>query len=246
MNQEQINDKSFIAKTWAQRAQAELGADVRFLKLLKEFARLEMSVPILKLVFAASQEEKRHAKMCSAIAMHFGHQSGFETPDLTDQPQYKSWNIEKFDERDQLLCEVVCMCCITETINASLLNTLAENMNLQSKVGRVMKSILEDELRHGQIGWLFLREESQKRDVGFLSEVIAEMLEISVRDELFLPALSTDERSNDVLSVDAGVLPSSFRLEQFENTLTSLVLPGFEHLGIKTDSANHWVKNKLK
>ena len=76
------------------------------------------------------------------------------------------------------------MCCITETLNASLLNSIYG----ESKEGgtqKVIREILKDEIKHGQIGWAHLSHESQKRDCSFLGEYLDEMLDISVRDELF-------------------------------------------------------------
>ncbi|MEM7646363.1 MAG: hypothetical protein AAF203_05595 [Pseudomonadota bacterium] len=227
-----------IALTWAQRAQSELGAAHRFKLLAEELADHGAGSKIVALARRAQEDEKRHVVICSELAMDMGHKTGFADFHVSEDYFKKPW-IGKTNTKDDLLCEMTLMCCITETFNSSLLNTLYQNAeNSPAKIA--IHEILKDEIKHGQLGWAHLAEESQKRDIQFLSNYLAPMLEMAVKDELFAPVMD-----NDPTSMNKGVLPESLRLDQFKDTLEQVVLPGFEHFGLDTKSAKDWLAKKI-
>ena len=69
-----------MARTWAERAQAELGAARRFRELLARMQNFNTHPRILQLVEQAEQEEDRHAFWCAKMARKLGHRTGFENP----------------------------------------------------------------------------------------------------------------------------------------------------------------------
>lgn len=227
-----------VALTWAQRAQAELGAEKRFKSLAKDLAALGARPAIIELAHAACADEARHARACSEMARSLGHASGFATFEDAPAELQKTW-VGRENPADILLCEVVLMCCITETVNASLLNTLYHGSETGSAAAsasrKLVHEILKDEVKHGQIGWAHLQAESERRSCGFLSRYLPRMLEIAVKDELFVPA-----NADDTDAFAYGVLPMALRLEQFECTLNQVVFPGFEKFGVDTRDAKEW------
>ncbi len=227
-----------IASTWAQRAQAELSAEARFKLLAEELTDLGAKQEVIILTKKAKQEEKKHAQICSQVACSYGHPTGFES--FSEQKTIKkSWN-QRMVPEERLLCETTLMCCITETINASLLNSIYI-ASKNTSTSKVIRTILKDEVKHSQIGWAHLSSETQKRNCQFLSHYLREMLEISVKDELFLPIL---EEKEDEGFFHYGVMPFALRLQQFKDTLNEVVFPGFEKFGIKTSQAKKWLKEK--
>ena len=232
-------DSKFIATTWAQRAQAELGAERRFHQLTEQLADLGAHNAVLSLARKAQEDESKHAVMCAQVAKSYGHRTGFENFSSPAMKREKSWNSRELAE-ERLLCEITLMCCITETINASLLNSIY-GKSKESSTKKVIHEILKDEVKHSQIGWAYLTYETKKRDCGFIAEYLDEMLDISVKDELFLPAVSS---TNCEKSFNYGVMPVALRLEQFIETMKQIVLPGFERFGIHTSKAKKWIQEK--
>ena len=229
-----------IARTWAERAQAELGAARRF-RDLASAVRSAGAVPeMVGLLESAAEDEDQHAYLCARMAKELGHPTGFESLEGRETVPAYSWS-KRPDPRDRVLLNMVLMGCITESINASLMNSIyVHARHTASKA--VIHKILKDEVKHGQLGWAYLNEEVKVRDCCFVSDYLAEMLDISVKDELFLPALE----DSDEETYAYGVMPVSHRLEQFCATLSEVVIPGFEHFGIDASPIVHWRDQKLE
>lgn len=236
-----INNVNEAALTWAQRAQAELGAGARFKLLVEELSDLGAHPQVVSMARQAQADEQRHAVLCRDVALSLGHQSGFALFEGIKMEFEKPW-LKGLGPKDILLCEMTLMCCITETINASLLNSIYANSK-QSKTQKIIQEILRDEVKHSQMGWAHLAHESQKRDCSFLAEYLCSMLEISVKDELFVPFVGSKMDEN---SFTLGVLPVALRLEQFIQTMEAIVIPGLNQFNIDTSNVKSWLKNKVE
>ncbi len=237
-----LASKKLIASTWAQRAQAELGAEKKFKELIKRFIAYDIDKKIISLAVSAAKDEKRHSQMCFDVAKKFGHSTGFELVNLNNQNKKKAWLLER-TKREILVIDVVLMCCITETANASLLNTIyASSKN--TEIGKIINEILKDEVKHGQMGWAFLAAEVVKNNCEYISKYLPQMLENSINDELFLPHLKHDNILSSI--VKDGVLPFHLRVEQFKETFDSVIVPGFKKFNIDTSSAQAWFNKKQR
>lgn len=225
-----------IARTWAERAQAELGASRRFRDLFIRMQQWNVHPHILKRVEQAEEEEDLHAFLCAKMARKFGHKTGFSTPKGISTEDTFSWH--RLREIDRLLLDVVLMGCITESLNASLLNSIYTNSG-QTEAGKLIHRILKDEVQHAQIGWAYLAEQCTHRDCSFVSEYLVEMVERSINDELFLPITDSAEEN----SYQYGVMPQKERHNQCIMTLREVVCAGFEHAGIDTTSLRIWIEN---
>ena len=228
-----------IATTWAQRAQAELGAERKFRLLTEQLADLGANNTVISLAKKAQQDEHRHAVMCAQVARKYGHSTGFEDISASSIPVHKNWSQREWPE-DRLLCEVTLMCCIIETLNASLLNSIY-GASPKNSTQKIIHEILKDEVKHSQIGWAHLTSETQKRDCSFLGDYLDEMLEVSIGDELFVPI---PENLDETDSFQYGVLPVALRWDQFKETIEQVVFPGFEKFGINTLKGKEWLKKK--
>lgn len=240
MNSVDQGHKQEAAKIWAQRAQAECGAEQRFRQLALHMEHFESPRLLLRLVKEAIKDEHRHAKVCAAVAKDFGHRSGFEI--IPGTPSVETHWLHELDPRDRFLYEVVQMGCITETINASLLNTIHSTTRAsQNRMTGIIKAILDDEVKHGQLGWALLAYEASIRDISFLGGLLHHMLDTAVRDELF------DVSFNEVDDGAAlcGILPESYRLNQFVTTLEQVIMPGFSKLGVNASSISSWLSSRL-
>lgn len=231
--------KTHAAQTWAERARAELGASQRFRELLNQLTAVNADPHVIRLVHEAEQDEDRHALLCARMAIKLGHDTGFaDSADLSPSHHY-SW-AERSCEVERTLADVVFMCCITESMNASLLNTIYEHAR-ESEAGSLIHEILKDEVKHAQIGWAYLNAEHQRRDCRFISDYLVEMFNLAVRDEIFLP-VSDD---TDDLLYTYGVMPPRLRLRQFQDTLTQVICPGLERFAIDTQPLLNWLETRL-
>ncbi len=228
-----------VARTWAERAQAELGASRRFKVLATRLRTIDTPAQIIGLVEQAEIEEDEHAALCARMALDLGHETGFAHLENHHSEIQCSWH-EHPDEADRLLLDLVLLGCITESINASLLRSIYT----EARPGRprdLIHKILADEVKHAQIGWAYLSLCCTQRDCRFVGDYLSQMLDLSVRDELFLPALSPMVDG----SYDFGVMPVAHRLSQFCATLDKVVIPGFAHFGIDTTAMIQWRNQKM-
>lgn len=228
------------AQIWAERAQSELGAARRFRELAVELEAVGVHARILERVGRAVGEEEEHALLCARMARELGHETGFALPEGLVMVAPPSWH-GRPDRRERVLLDVVSMCCITESFNASLLRTLYQ----QSPPGptrSVLHRILRDEVQHAQIGWGLLGSEQQRVGCSFVADFLPEMLDRSVRDGVFLPVVDRGPEEAD----NRGVLPVAQRRAHFYSTLDTVIVPGFAHVGIDTAALTGWRDRKLQ
>ena len=109
------------AQTWAERAQAELGASRRFRELGARLQAVGVPTALTQLVMRAVRDEEEHAFLCAKLARELGHATGFSKPEDLVQPGAPSWQ-SRSSGRERVLLDVVSMCCVTESFNTSLLH----------------------------------------------------------------------------------------------------------------------------
>ena len=231
-------DRTSIARTWAERAQAELGAAQRFRALAAALPALDVSPQLISLALSAAVDEDEHAYLCANMARELGHSTGFEALNHPGRVEMRSWH-QRADDGERVLLDVVLQCCITESMNATLLTAIYEHAHASS-ARDLIRQILKDEVKHGQLGWAILHDVSERMDLALVSEYLAEMLSLAVRDELFLPSLEASECNTYAV----GVMPRQHRLEHFCEALEAVLKPGFEHFGIETSGIDQWLDSR--
>ena len=193
---------------------------------------------VMALLSTAEAEEDHHALLCAQMAKAMGHPIGFAHRPSSEAVPAPSWH-RLADER-RVLLDVVLMCCVTESLNASLLNSIyAEAKPTEAR--SLIRQILQDEVKHAQIGWAYLETVAQHTSCAVVADYLSEMLDLAVRDELFMPLTDIDE----IACYDAGVMPVKDRLIQFELTLETVIIPGFENFGIDTQGISAWLDRQL-
>jgi hypothetical protein len=228
------------AQTWAERAQAELGAARRFRELAERLTAVGVQTQLIALVGRAVQDEEEHAFLCARMARELGHETGFEKPAGVSAAGPPSWS-HRASTRERVLLDVVAMCCVTESFNTSLLHTLYTHAE-EGPVRSLLHRILKDETRHAQIGWAFLGSECARSGCEYVADYLGEMLDTAVRDVVFVPVPSRDAAP----SLRLGVLPLSQRLEHLCTTLDEIIIPGFTHFGIDPSAMTAWRDRKLR
>jgi hypothetical protein len=221
-----------VAATWSARTRAEIEASARFARMAAELATVGAKSVVVRGASDASRDEARHRDLCAAIAARFG------------EPNAKAYAAPRerigrsdMDPRDRLLWEVVAVCCISETMNTSLL-TRCQEITKDGQIKTTLHELLKDEVRHAQLGWAHLAAERAAGRGDFLRDLLPPMLESSVEPGFLdgkLPIPWT------AAMYDYGELPQSELVEIYCETLNEVVFRGLDAMGVDSRQGRAWL-----
>ena len=221
-----------VATTWAFRTRAEIQASARFARMAAELATVSAEPVVVQGALDASQDEARHRDLCALVAARFGAQN----PKIFTPPQERIGR-SNLDARDRLLWEVVAVCCISETMNTSML-TRCQEVAVDPQIKSTLHELLKDEVRHAQLGWAHLAAERAAGRGAFLSDVLPLMLEASIEPgflEGTMPIPWTERM------YDYGELPLAELIEIYCGTLLAVVFRGLDAMGVDTAPGRAWL-----
>jgi hypothetical protein len=181
----------------------------------------------------ASADEARHRDLCALIAERFGERD----PKNHVPPRVRIGRSE-MAQRDRLLWEVVAVCCISETMNTSLL-TRCQEVAKDQQIRATLHELLTDEVRHAQLGWAHLAAERAAGRGQFLRDVLPAMLEASVEPGFLDGKL--DAPWTEAL-FDYGELPMPELIQIYCETLTDVVFRGLDAMGVDTSQGWAWLR----
>jgi hypothetical protein len=224
--------RSVLAGVWAFRAGAERQAAHRFVRLARELRETSALEECVTLAERAAEDELRHVEICTTLALAYG---GSTEPGAGDDAP--PIGPATLSQRERLLYELVAFCCITETLNASLMKVALDRACVP-EVRDALRAILRDEVQHARLGWAHLAWERSRGGASFVAERLPAMLSGAVQKELFSPNPAPAE---SVALERHGELPEAQRLAIFEATAAQVLVPGFEHHGIDTAPMRAWI-----
>jgi hypothetical protein len=229
-----------VGATWRERMRQEHLAVGAFSLLARELAEHGCDSVVLSLVTRASCDEVRHAEVCRQFAVALlGPQavpSGFRG--LPKVPMH-----EGASPGQRVLLHVVEMCCLSETLTGVYFTEMLARAT-EPVARAAIESLLEDEIDHGRVGWAYLAERARARDVEGLAGALPAMLERTFAAVLGAehPAASEDDAKLEA----CGYLTPRAGAEVYGQALRTVILPGFEQLGIDLEPsrallrARHW------
>ena len=191
------HQRGVLAGVWAFRARAERDAIARFRRLSSELARQGAERRVVELATAAVDDEERHARLCSDLARHYGSR---DTPGIGSAPAIGPRGAPP---ADQLLYEVVAFCCVTETLNTSLMHVAYTRARVPY-VREAIREILRDEIWHSRLGWAHLHAARADGQGAFLSLALPRMLAGAVRMELFSDSTAKARTSSTCSPITAS------------------------------------------
>jgi hypothetical protein len=222
-----------VAATWAFRTRAEIAAAARFARMASELAEVGATEVVARGAADASADELRHRDLCARLAARWG------APDAIHHvPPRERVGRSDMEPRDRLLWELVAVCCVSETMNTSLLTRCLE-VAKDAEIRSTLHELLKDEVRHARLGWAHLAAERAAGRGEFLRDVLPLMLEASVEPG-FLEG-STNAPWTDAL-YDYGELPSAELVQIYRDTLNLVVFPGLDALGVDTSKGRAWLE----
>jgi hypothetical protein len=222
-----------VAATWAFRTRAEIEATARFARMTTELAEVGATPIVVRGAADASADESRHRDLCARLAAKWGEPNA-----LAHEPPAKRIGRSDMDPRDRLLWEMVAVCCISETMNTSLMTRCLE-VAKDEEIRSTLHELLEDEVRHARLGWAHLAAERSAGRGQFLRDVLPLMLDASIEPG-FLdgppPAPWTDAL------FDYGELPWAELVQIYRDTLMLVIFPGLDAVGVDTSKGRAWLE----
>jgi hypothetical protein len=180
-----------------------------------------------------SQDEARHRDLCAVVAARFG------------EPNAKDYTAPRerigrgtLDPRDRLLWEIVAVCCISETMNTSLL-TRCQEVATDEQISTTLHELLKDEVRHAQLGWAHLAAERAAGRGDFLRDLLPLMLEASVEPGFLEGKLPIPWCAG---MYDYGELPSHELVEIYCETVNVVVFRGLDAMGVDIALGREWLR----
>lgn len=183
----------------------------------------------------ASADEARHRDLCAQVAAKWGepNAASYVAPRMrvgrSDMPA-----------RDRLLWELVAVCCISETMNTSLMTRCME-VTKDAEIRATLHQLLKDEVRHARLGWAHLAAERAEGRGDFLADVLPLMLEASVEPG-FLEGTAAAPWTEPMY--DYGELPPAELVQIYCDTMDLVVFKGLDAVGIDTSKGRAWLAER--
>jgi hypothetical protein len=222
-----------VGATWAFRTRAEIEATARFARMATELAQVGATPVVVRGAADASADELRHRDLCARLAAKWGEPNA-----LAHEPPRDRIGRSDMDPRDRLLWEVVAVCCISETMNTSLMTRCLE-VAKEEEIRDTLHQLLEDEVKHARLGWAHLASERSAGRGQFLRDVLPLMLDASIEPG-FLDAPPPVPWTEALY--DYGELPWAELVQIYRDTLNLVVFPGFDALGVDSSKGRAWLE----
>ena len=226
--------REVLAGAWRARYAIETEASLRFGALAKRLEAIGAPAALIDLAARASSDETRHAAHCERIFHALGGDG------LTAVDRVIEYAPRTLPPAERLTYEMVAQCCVAETQSMTTLVTLLEAAKT-AELRSVLQELARDEVNHSRLGWAFLAWVRPKLDLGFLGPLLPGMIAGSAGPELFTEG---PPAANDPGLLAQGVVPKSMRQKLYLETLETVVLPGFDTLGVETGPARAWLGEK--
>ena len=181
----------------------------------------------------AAADESRHRDLCAIVAARFGVTNAKE-----HAPPRARIGRSDMPQRDRLLWEVVAVCCLSETMNTSLL-TRCQEVTEDDQIRTTLHELLKDEVKHAQLGWAHLAAERAAGRGAFLKDVLPLMLEASIEPG-FLAGKTPMPWADDGFAW--GELPLDELIRMYCETVLEVVFRGLDAMGVDTSLGREWLE----
>ncbi len=210
------NDRKRLGEIWKARAKSELGAGSACAIVVTELYELGARHEVIALATAASHDEVRHADLCRQLAeAYLGEPVPMPRPKRVSMPTHPG-----ADETLVKHLHVVGLSCVNESLAVSFVEACLRGVKAPT-VRPILKSHLEDEIRHARYGWAHLASlsDDERARIGAFVPRILEANVALWRSRLAeLPAEDFSEH---------GYPPRSVLLETVDQAIRELIIPGF-------------------
>lgn len=211
--------RSRLQALWRGRAASELKAAQVFSSFSVALERHGFA-SLQRLSERGVADECRHVDLCRTLA-------GDDTS-VVSLAAPADWS------RAALIGRAVSFCCITETLNTTLLHASVEVAE-DTASAEALRSILKDEVAHARLGWAIVKS-CAKAELESVGASLYRLLRETVSYGTL--AADTDEARARVASGEP--LPST-RRDVIASTVEQVVLPGLAQCGVEVSQGHSWL-----
>ncbi|WP_224366578.1 ferritin-like domain-containing protein [Hyalangium versicolor] len=222
-----------IASAWSFRYHVEREAQARFARLASWLEQAGAPPPLVELARRSSEDERRHAAHCAALAHEYGTPVPGEVPVVLPEIAPRSLSFPQ-----KLLYELVAASCVAETVSVGVLMRLRPVAG-NERMRAVLHELLQDEVVHSRLGWAYLAHVAPSENVTFLGRFLPDMLEVTAAQDVEATAPTPEDE--DPALLPHGVLPHTERRALFASAMRDVVMPGLDQHGVPTDPAREWL-----
>ncbi len=226
-----------LGRQWASRATAELRVAAIFSIVSRGLFETGADPAVIRIAARAVSDEVRHAELCRALAERYlARPVAWPVPGPAKMPE-----LERAPKEIKPTLHTIAMGCINETIASAWLEESLRPAT--SPLARAaLRELIADDIHHARLGWAHLASSFVPR---------------AVRRELgaWLPALIRAvvkpwvgaAKDRVVEGCPSHGVPSLETTRAVvRSTLSDVVLPGFESLGVSTALGREWCKRELE
>jgi hypothetical protein len=225
--------RAVLAAIWTRRAASELGAGAAFAAVERDLVELGADPAVLALARRAVEDEPRHSELCRRLAEAYAGAPVDPAPDPGDVPMPRHPGADPALRRH---LHVVAMCCINETIACGFVEAC-----LAEATGPLLQAIhrehLADEIHHARVGWAHLG--SRAVDAATRAAIAAWLPQVLDRC-----LRHWERRIRETLPADGvpghALPPVDALIAAARAAVETVVLPGFDHVGVDTAAARAW------
>lgn len=225
-------------QTWRDRMVNEHRSSAVFASLVPQLIEASSTIDVQTVALRAATDEIYHATLCGDVVRAFGGDpSATAEPTLMRMPSH-----EGLTALERAVRNVSFVGCLSETVAVSL---IAEERELADEpfVRATLDRILPDEVAHARLGWLYLAH-----NLPLLGDGAAARMAAYLR----VAFAYLERREIDLLPLTPPAIPAELRAQReavgmcegeqarslFYKTITDVIVPRFEELGI--DAADAW------
>lgn len=217
--------------TWRGRMVNEYGSARVFEALSKQMSSAGFAQNDVAECAAFAEEERTHGVLCGAVVSALGGQAIAPAREEHDLPEH-----EDVDRVEAVLRNVLSVSCLSESVAVALIG--AERMTMpEGELRALLTRIYADEVGHARFGWRLanakiplLTADARGRLSAYLAVAFAHL---EAHELSHLPLLGPLPRGAEAV----GVCDGAEARELFYATVTDVIIPSLERLGLSAERA---------
>lgn len=225
-------------QTWRDRMVNEHRSAAVFAALVPQLIEASSTIDVQTVALRAATDEIYHATLCGDVVRAFGGE-----PEATAEPTLMRMPChDGLSALERAVRNVAFVGCLSETVAVALISEERELAD-EPLVRATLDRILPDEVAHARLGWLYLTHNLPRLDAGAPARMAA---------YLRVAFAYLERREVDLLPLTPPAIPAELRAQReavglcegedarslFYKTVTEVIVPRFEALGI--DASDAW------
>jgi hypothetical protein len=226
-------ERARLAETWLLRAAMERRVGDSFAVVRDALRRRGAATELVELAERAIDDESRHEELSRVVASKFaGKELSLPRRLPLEVPAHKGASPEL---RDTL--HIVGQCVFNETTASAYLECSLDHATDGTLAKSALRELLSDEIDHGRIGWAHLAA-CDARTRAEVAPWLHAMAFTNLKE--WRRETPYDDSHTDAMTKQ-GVPPAKVVHEAFIDALRTLIVPGFEQLGMEVGALKKWL-----